>query len=230
MTYFTLKKLLIVQREKQKWRTLHFFNYTEKQSPGGVLKKGVLRNFVKFTGKHLCQILFLNKVVGLRPATLLKTRLWHRSLPLNFAKFLRTPLLKEHLFRLLLYTNVSSFHIGSEASWRLVLSLWEFNHLNTTTSIILRISLEKEYKSAFFCSYLLRKSLTKNLIFWEVILSDLIALYIWKVINKLTPPLLGVRGIIFIPSLFEVTDIIFFKPALPVLYWLYITFVHNFFP
>ena len=35
-------------------------------------KKGVLRNFAKFTGKHLCQSLFINKVVGLRPATLIK--------------------------------------------------------------------------------------------------------------------------------------------------------------
>ena len=30
-------------------------------------KKGVLRNFAKFTGKHLCQSLFFNKVAGLRP-------------------------------------------------------------------------------------------------------------------------------------------------------------------
>ena len=29
-------------------------------------KKGVLRNFAKFTGKHLCQSVFLNKVAGLR--------------------------------------------------------------------------------------------------------------------------------------------------------------------
>ena len=35
-------------------------------------EKGVLRNFAKFTGKHLCQSLFFNKVTGLRPATLLK--------------------------------------------------------------------------------------------------------------------------------------------------------------
>ena len=28
-------------------------------------KKGILRNFAKFIGKHLCQGLFLNKVVGL---------------------------------------------------------------------------------------------------------------------------------------------------------------------
>ena len=29
-------------------------------------KKGVLRNFAKFTRKHLCQSLFFNKVAGLR--------------------------------------------------------------------------------------------------------------------------------------------------------------------
>ena len=38
------------------------------------MKKVVLRNFAKFTGKHLCQSLFLNKVAGLRPAILLKKR------------------------------------------------------------------------------------------------------------------------------------------------------------
>ena len=29
-------------------------------------KKGVLKNFTKFTGKHLCQNLFFNKVAGLQ--------------------------------------------------------------------------------------------------------------------------------------------------------------------
>ena len=56
------------------------------------VKKGFLRNFPKFTGKHLCLSLFFNKVAGLSPKTLLKKRLWHRSFPVNFAKFLRTPL------------------------------------------------------------------------------------------------------------------------------------------
>ena len=64
--------------------------------------KAVLRNFAKFTGKHLCHSLFLNKVVGLRPATLLKKRLWHRCFPVNFAKFLRTSFVTEHLSWLLL--------------------------------------------------------------------------------------------------------------------------------
>ena len=41
-------------------------------------RKRVLKNFSNFTEKHLCQNLFFNKVAGLRPATLLKKRLWHR--------------------------------------------------------------------------------------------------------------------------------------------------------
>ena len=52
--------------------------------------KGALRNFGNFAGKHLCQSLFFNKVAGLRPATLLKKRLWHKRFPVNFSKFLRT--------------------------------------------------------------------------------------------------------------------------------------------
>ena len=63
------------------------------ESPRGVLQKGVLRNFAKFTGKHLC----------LRPATLLKMRLWHRCFPVNFVKFLRTPFLQNTSRWLLLY-------------------------------------------------------------------------------------------------------------------------------
>ena len=33
------------------------------------VKKGVLKRFTKFAGKHLCQSLFFNKIGGLRPAT-----------------------------------------------------------------------------------------------------------------------------------------------------------------
>ena len=65
-------------------------------------KKVVLGNFAKFTGKHLCQSLFFNKVADLRLATLLKKRLWQGCFPVNFAKFRRTPFLREHLRWLLL--------------------------------------------------------------------------------------------------------------------------------
>ena len=59
------------------------------------MKTGVLRNFTKFTGNHLCQSLFFNKVTGVRCATLLKKRIWHRCFPVNFTKFLRTPFLQK---------------------------------------------------------------------------------------------------------------------------------------
>ena len=61
-------------------------------------KKGALKNFSKFTGKHLCRSLFFNKVAGLTPATLLKKRLRHRCFPVNFEKLLRTPFLIEQLW------------------------------------------------------------------------------------------------------------------------------------
>ena len=66
------------------------------------IKTGVLRNFAKFKGKHLCQRLFFNKNAGLRPATIIKKRLWHRCFPVNFAKFLRAPFLQNTSGRLLL--------------------------------------------------------------------------------------------------------------------------------
>ena len=69
------------------------------------MKKDVPRNFTKFTGKHLCQSLFFNKVAGLSPATLLEKRLWHRCFPVNFAKSLRTPFLQNTSGRLLLYVT-----------------------------------------------------------------------------------------------------------------------------
>ena len=59
---------------------------TKKCSHWCPVKKGVLGNFAKFTGKHLWQSLFFNKVAGIRP--------WHRCFPVNFVKFLRTPFLQ----------------------------------------------------------------------------------------------------------------------------------------
>ena len=49
-----------------------YFPYGSSR-PEVFYKKGVLRIFTKFTGKHLFQCLFLNKVAGLSP-----TQSWHR--------------------------------------------------------------------------------------------------------------------------------------------------------
>ena len=61
--------------------------FIRKQPPKVFCKKGVLKIFAKFTGKHRYQSLFFNKVAGLTLSTVLKKRLWHRSFPVNFAKF-----------------------------------------------------------------------------------------------------------------------------------------------
>ena len=71
------------------------------------VKKDVLKNFAKSTGKQLCQSLFFNKVTGLRSATLLKKRLWHRCFAVNFARPLRTPFERNTSGRVLLWMTTS---------------------------------------------------------------------------------------------------------------------------
>ena len=65
-------------------------------------KIGIPKNFAKFTGKHLCQSHFFDKVAGLRTAILLRKRPWRWWFLVNFANFLRTPFFLEHLRWLLL--------------------------------------------------------------------------------------------------------------------------------
>ena len=99
----------------------------QKQPPEVLCKKKFLKNFANFTGKHLRWSLFLESLgwslwgilriktperphwclsgvftVNFRPATLLKKILQHRCFPVRFAKFLRTPFLKNICKRLLL--------------------------------------------------------------------------------------------------------------------------------
>ena len=57
-------------------------------------KKGVLKNFTNFAGKTPAFELLFYKVVGLRPVTLLKRDSSTGVFPVKFAKFLRTPILK----------------------------------------------------------------------------------------------------------------------------------------
>ena len=71
------------------------------------IKKGVLKNFAKFTGKHLRQSLYFNKAAGLRPATLLKKRIWQRCFLVNFAKLLLILKLK----KLKLYNFMAVFKV-----------------------------------------------------------------------------------------------------------------------
>ena len=99
-------------------------------------KKVVLKNFAKFAGKHLCRSLFFNKISGLRPATLLKTRVWHRCFLVNFAKFLRTPFLTERLWWLLLpfyfTSNTTSTTIIAISTFNIIITSATFTNTTTT--------------------------------------------------------------------------------------------------
>ena len=99
------------------------------------MKKDFRRNFTKFTGKHPCQGLFFNKVAGLKPASLLKKRLWHRCFPVNFAKFLKTFYLQNTSGRLLLcFKNVCCCKIDCGKHYRLSKYLIKFPRTPTGTA------------------------------------------------------------------------------------------------
>ena len=70
----------------------------QKQPQKYSIKKGVLKNFAIFTGKHLCRSLFLS----FKAWNFIKKRLQHRCFPLNIDKFLRKPILKDSCLRRLL--------------------------------------------------------------------------------------------------------------------------------
>ena len=104
----TQTALFIKQVKVKKKKEIQYLIHRSSHQKSS-LKKGVLRNFTKFTGKHLSQGLFFNKVAGHRPANLSKKRLWHRCCPVNFANFLRTPFLHNISGQLLLDLISNSF-------------------------------------------------------------------------------------------------------------------------
>ena len=93
------KKKRLISKTKVRKERKSDTGWTNNSDPGHTrfrsshrrcsVRKAVLRNFAKFTRKHLCQSLFFNKVLGW-PATLLKRRLWNRCFSVNFEKLLRT--------------------------------------------------------------------------------------------------------------------------------------------
>ena len=66
------------------------------------VKKTVLKNFVKLTGKHLCWSIFFNKNTGLQACNFIQKRLKQGCFPDNIAKLLRITILKNVCERLLL--------------------------------------------------------------------------------------------------------------------------------
>ena len=88
-------------------------NIVQKQAPEVFCLKRCSQKFDKIHRKTPVG-LFLTKVAGLRPATLLKKRLWHRCFPVNFVKLLRTPFLQNTPGRLLLAVSPHQANIWQE--------------------------------------------------------------------------------------------------------------------
>ena len=84
------------------WRT-----YVRSNQWSFSMKKCVLKSFAIFTWKNMWWRLFLITLQGFRPATLLK-RDWNTGVcvPVNIAKFSRTPILKNILEQLLLIGKI----------------------------------------------------------------------------------------------------------------------------
>ena len=108
-------------------RKLIRYHTWQKQSPGVVLLK------------------------RLRPATLLKKRLWHRCFPVNFTKILRIPFLTEHLRWLLLDSTLNIF-------------LKEFSLVKIEAAIHLRnfLSLSRMFQNNFLFRTLSSRNFCHN--------------------------------------------------------------------
>ena len=93
---FIKKKMQAKENERVIW----FWIFTRKcyyrsSHPEVLCKEGVLKNFTKFTGKHLCQSLFSNKATSL--LQLYQKVALAQVIFCEFWKILRTPFFTEHL-------------------------------------------------------------------------------------------------------------------------------------
>ena len=107
---------------------------SQKQPPKVFYKKGILENFAKFTGKHLCQSPFFNQVEG---------QLWHRCFPVNFTKFPRTPFLQNTSVWMVLNSDLTKVFSKSVLVLRHIYWVW------VAFSLIARINFLKDTSVAF---------------------------------------------------------------------------------
>ena len=128
---FCAKELINICWQRQ------VYDSNQKQPPEVFYKKGVLKNFAKFTGKHLCQSLFFNKVAGLR----------------NFAKFTG-----KHLCQRLFARNETLAQVLSCEFCEVFKNNSFTKHLRTDASVKL-ISIHQLFDHFYSCTHVTYKSM-----------------------------------------------------------------------
>ena len=78
-----------------------YLDQSRSSHQGCCIKNTAHKSFAIFIGKHMLETLF-NKATGLQACNFMKKRLEYRCFPVNIAKFLRAPILKNICERLLL--------------------------------------------------------------------------------------------------------------------------------
>ena len=76
---------MFLPKSFQKCRSSRLQMFFRSSRPEMFCKKAVLRDFLKFTTKHLCQSLFITKVAGQDGNFILKKRPCFLEFPVNFA-------------------------------------------------------------------------------------------------------------------------------------------------
>ena len=75
------------------------YNFTDRSSHQRCsVIKGVLRNFAKFIGKHLCQSLFFNKVADLEPCNFIKKETLAQVFSCAYCEISKNTFLSKHVF------------------------------------------------------------------------------------------------------------------------------------
>ena len=125
-------------------------------------KKGVYRNFTKFTGKHLCQSLFFNKELQTSAINFVKKETLPQMFSCEFCEISNKSFFTEHLWWLLLRTSLpqAMFQIGLKKF--LWLKRFKSTVPWTLVIMLLVILTEKKYLEGFTknnCKKQIKKSL-----------------------------------------------------------------------
>ena len=115
---FFLKNLLMGRADMLTFKT---FKSSHRRCS---IKKGVPKNFAKFTGKHLCQSLFLNKVAGL---SLIKEAV-EQMFSCEICKIFKNTFFTKHLWATACKSSWSQFSLHSI----ILVAIWMFNMYSKT--------------------------------------------------------------------------------------------------